>query len=80
MVSREEGIDHHSVLKARGEREGSGDDGGEDTPVPMPNTEVKLPSAEDTWRGTAREKRTPPVREEREGRHEAFFLYIYEKQ
>ena len=59
MVSREGFGSHHSVLRGRGE--GSGDEGGEDTPVPMPNTEVKLPSAEDTWRGTARETRTLPV-------------------
>ena len=39
----------------------SGRDGGEDTPVPIPNTEVKLPSAEDTWWETAWESRTPPV-------------------
>ncbi len=29
--------------------------------MPMPNTEVKLPSADDTWRATAWESRTPPV-------------------
>ncbi len=29
----------------------SGDNGEEDPPVPIPNTEVKLFSAEDTWRG-----------------------------
>ena len=29
-------------------------------PVPIPNTEVKLLSADDTWRETARESRTLP--------------------
>ena len=29
----------------------------EDTPVPIPNTEVKLRSADDTWREAARESR-----------------------
>ena len=32
-------------------------DGGEGTPVPIPNTEVKLVSVEDTWLETARENR-----------------------
>ena len=30
----------------------------EDTPVPIPNTVVKLLSADDTWRATSREIRT----------------------
>ena len=30
------------------------------TPVPIPNTAVKLLSAEDTWLATARENRSPP--------------------
>ena len=34
-----------------------GVDGGEGTPVPIPNTEVKLICAEDTWLETARENR-----------------------
>ena len=36
----------------------SGDDGKEDTPVPIPNTEVKLFSVDGSWG-------TPPVRVER---------------
>ena len=39
----------------------SGDNGEEDPPVPIPNTEVKLFSAEDTWRETAWESRTLPL-------------------
>ena len=39
----------------------SGGNSGEDPPVPIPNTEVKLSSAEDTWRATARENMTLPV-------------------
>ena len=39
----------------------SGNNSGEDTPVPISNTEVKLPSADDTWRETAWESRTLPV-------------------
>ena len=39
----------------------SGDNSEEDTPVPIPNTEVKLFSADDTWRATAWESRTLPV-------------------
>ena len=38
----------------------SGGDGKEVPPVPMPNTEVKLLSVDDTWRVTARESRTLP--------------------
>ena len=39
----------------------SGDNSTEVTPVPIPNTEVKLCSADDTWRATAWESRTLPV-------------------
>ena len=34
---------------------------GEDPPVPIPNTEVKLISADDTWLATARENRYSPT-------------------
>ena len=40
----------------------SGGNSGEDTPVPISNTEVKLSSADDTWWETARESRTLPVK------------------
>ena len=36
-------------------------DGDEGTPVPIPNTEVKLISVEDTWLDTARENREMPT-------------------
>lgn len=45
----------------RRKKERSGDNGGEEPPVPISNTEVKLPSADDTWRETAWESRTLPV-------------------
>ena len=35
--------------------------GDEDPPVPIPNTEVKLISVEDTWRVTAWENRAMPT-------------------
>ena len=38
----------------------SGEINGEATPVPIPNTEVKLSRAEDTWLETARESRYSP--------------------
>ena len=38
-----------------------GANGGEDPPVPIPNTEVKLTSVENTWRVTARENRAVPT-------------------
>src|SRR6478736_1095273 len=37
-----------------------GDTSGEAIPVPIPNTEVKLSSAEDTERAAFRENRSPP--------------------
>ena len=37
-----------------------GDHSGEETPVPIPNTEVKLPSADGTARGTVWESRSSP--------------------
>ena len=39
----------------------AGDDDAEVTPVPIPNTEVKLRSADDTWREAARESRKLPA-------------------
>ena len=41
-------------------RTNPGDTGGEATPVPIPNTEVKLSSAEDTERAAFRENRSSP--------------------
>ena len=38
----------------------SGGDSTEVTPVPIPNTEVKLCNADDTWRETARESKKLP--------------------
>ena len=38
----------------------SGGNDGEVPPVPIPNTEVKLSSAESTWLDTAREDRSLP--------------------
>ena len=37
-----------------------GDASGEEPPVPIPNTEVKLSSAEDTWGATPWEDRSSP--------------------
>ena len=39
----------------------SGDNGEKVPPVPIPNTEVKLLSAESTWLATARKDRSSPV-------------------
>ena len=38
----------------------SGANGCKDPPVPIPNTEVKLTNAEDTWLATTWENRTVP--------------------
>ena len=57
----------------------SGDNSEEDTPVPIPNTEVKLFSADDTWREAAREIRTSPVRIERDTQKSVSFV-IYARK
>ena len=38
----------------------SGGNDGEATPVPIPNTEVKLSSVDGTWTAGSRESRSPP--------------------
>ena len=45
---------------SRQEKRISGANGCKDPPVPIPNTEVKLTNAEDTWLATTRENRTVP--------------------
>ena len=47
----------HIYIKGSIQLELSGNNA-EDTPVPIPNTEVKLRSADDTWWVTARESRS----------------------
>ena len=47
-------------LPKRPDAQNPGDPGGEATPVPIPNTEVKLSSAEDTERAASRENRSSP--------------------
>ena len=42
-------------------RSEDGVDGDEDPPVPIPNTEVKLISVDNTWLATAREDRAMPL-------------------
>ena len=54
----------------------SGDNGGEDPPVPISNTEVKLISAEDTWREAAWENRTLPVREKASCECSSLYFFI----
>ena len=50
-----ESIFEKAVLKRKRDKDGV--DGGEDPPVPIPNTEVKLTSVENTWLETAWEDR-----------------------
>ena len=52
--------ERYLVLKVQTFERRFGDNYAEVTPVPIPNTEVKLRSADDTWRVTARENRAPP--------------------
>ena len=54
-----------------------GVDGGEGTPVPIPNTAVKLTCADNTWLVAAREdKRAPTQRKHLTEMLGAFFLFI----
>ena len=55
-----------SVLNAKG------------PPVPIPNTEVKLFSAEDTWLETARENRSKPTQYRKTKASPMFSCLIYE--
>lgn len=54
-----------------------GDDDAEVTPVPMPNTEVKLCSADDTWREAARESRKSPAKMKEEGHCDCGVLFSW---
>ncbi len=49
------------VPRQQKKKKKSGDYSGEGTPVPISNTAVKLPSADDTWRAAAWESRSLPV-------------------
>jgi hypothetical protein len=49
-----------TVLPITIQQQDPGDTGGEAIPVPIPNTEVKLSSAEDTERAAFRENRSSP--------------------
>ena len=51
----------------------SGGDSTEVTPVPIPNTEVKLCNADDTWRETARESKKLPEQIEEDCRMAVLF-------
>ena len=56
-----------------------GVDGGEGTPVPIPNTAVKLISADNTWLEAAREDRQAPTQEKGRAYHESDTLFLYEE-
>ena len=53
-----------------------GTDCDEGPPVPIPNTEVKLICAENTWRAAAREDRTVPTQKERHDENRVFSFCI----
>ena len=48
--------------------------GSEVTPVPIPNTEVKLIRVDDTWLATARETKSVPVLKKLSGNRKLFLL------
>ena len=54
----------------------TGADGDEVTPVPIPNTEVKLISVENTWLATAWEDRAVPVQTQKGLVKQTFLGYI----
>ena len=56
-----------------------GADGGEGPPVPIPNTAVKLISADNTWLEAAREDRQAPTQEKGRVYHESDTLFLYEE-
>ena len=53
--------DGGNINKSPKQRQRVGTDYDEGPPVPIPNTEVKLISAEDTWLATARDNRKAPT-------------------
>ena len=53
-----------------------GADGGEGPPVPIPNTAVKLISADNTWLEAAREDRQAPTQEKRRAYHGSDTLFF----
>ena len=59
----------------------SGGDSGEEPPVPIPNTEVKLASADGTWGATPRESRSLPDIKTRRGHRTSVdgpsFLFLW---
>ena len=56
-----------------------GADGGEGPPVPIPNTAVKLISADNTWLEAAREDRQAPTQEKGRAYHgsDTLFFIMY---
>ena len=56
------------------------DDSLGDTPVPMPNTEVKLLNVDDTWRVTAWESRKLPERKNAEDNDRSRYLWCLKKK
>ena len=53
----------------------TGANGDEVTPVPIPNTEVKLISVENTWLETAWEDRAAPVQKQKGLSYQTFLAY-----
>ena len=61
LYTKDSGESFYSVLSVHTLEKICGDYSEEDTPVPIPNTEVKLLSADDTWWETAWESKTLPL-------------------
>ena len=55
----------------------AGEDGMEGPPVPIPNTEVKLHHADDTWRATAWKIRYLPAHKKR-NRYKCICFFFYD--
>ena len=65
---------HCSILRVHTSNLIVGAYGDEDPPVPIPNTEVKLISVENTWRVTARENRAVPT--QRKATHFELLFFV----
>ena len=60
MLGSQTAVFHCSILSVQ-QRILAGVNDGEVPPVPIPNTTVKLTSAENTWMETSRENRSMPA-------------------
>ena len=66
------------LFNFQGPKRQVGHNNAEGPPVPIPNTEVKLCSAENTYLATDREDRSKPTQCRKTAKRIVVFLFIYE--